>query len=102
VGDRELVVLVRFKSALSIDEAQAVMEERAPEFRALRGLTQKYYLEDFDFGELAGLYMWYSADALETYRNSELRATIADAYRAEGEPRVEIYRVHKRLREEEP
>jgi len=102
MGDRELVLLVRFKSALSLEDAQAVMEERAPEFRALPGLTQKYCLEDVNTGELAGLYLWDSADALDSYRSSELRATIAEAYQAKEEPRVEIYRVFKRLREEEP
>jgi heme-degrading monooxygenase HmoA len=96
------VLLVRFKSALSPEEVQAVVEERAPEFRALPGLQQKYYLEDVNTGELAGLYVWESADALESYRNFELRASIAEAYQAEGEPRVEIYRVFKALRKEEP
>jgi hypothetical protein len=70
MGDRELVVVARFKSALSLDEAKRVVEERAPEVRALPGLTQKYYLEDVNTGELAGLYMWDSADALEAYRHS--------------------------------
>jgi heme-degrading monooxygenase HmoA len=102
MGDRALVLLVRFKSGLSRDEAEAIVEERTPEFRALPGLQQKYYLEDVNTGDLAGLYLWDSGDSLESFRNSELRASIAEAYRAEGEPRVEIYRVFKTLREEEP
>jgi heme-degrading monooxygenase HmoA len=102
MGNRAVVLLVRFRSSLSADEVNSVVEERSPEFRALSGLRQKYYLEDVETGELAGLYMWESGDALESYRNSELRATIAEAYRAEGEPRVEVYRVIKTLREEEP
>ena len=102
MDDRSLVLLVRFKSSLSLDEAKPIVEERAPEFKALSGLKQKYYLEDVNTGELAGLYMWESGESLESYRNSDLRATIADAYRAEGEPRVEVYRIFKTLREEEP
>jgi len=99
--DPALVLLVRFKSALSLDETMAVVEERAPEFEALSGLQQKYYLEDVNTGEIAGLYLWDSAESLESYRGSELRASIAQAYRAEGEPRVEVYRVLKTLRQDE-
>ena len=93
-----LVLLVRFKSALSLEEVTRVMEERAPEFRALQGLQQKYYLQDAATGECAGLYLWESSDAFAAYRDSELRASIAEAYQAEGEPRIELYRVMMPLR----
>jgi hypothetical protein len=36
-----VTLLVRFKSPLSFDEVMRVVEERAPEFRALEGLQQK-------------------------------------------------------------
>lgn len=95
-----LVLLVRFKSPLTLDEVKTVVEDRAPEFRALAGLQQKYYLHDAATGEYAGLYLWDSPEAVAAYRDSELRASIAQAYQAEGEPRVEIYRVFKTLRDE--
>ena len=95
-----LILLVRFRSALSLEEIMQIAEERAPEFRALGGLQQKYYLEDAATGEIGGLYLWESAAAFDEYRNSELRATIAQAYRADGEPRVEVYRVLMPLRDE--
>jgi heme-degrading monooxygenase HmoA len=95
-----LVLLVRLKSSLSLDEVNRVVEERAPEFRALAGLQQKYYLHDTNTGEFAGLYLWESGECLESYRHSELRASIAKAYKTEGEPRIEVYRVFKTLREE--
>lgn len=96
-----LVLLVRVKSTLSFEEVVKIMEERAGDFRALAGLQQKYYLQDPISGEYAGLYFWESAEALAEYRDSELRASIAEAYRAEGKPRVEVYRVIKPLREEQ-
>jgi hypothetical protein len=65
----------------------------------LDGLQQKYYLEDSTTGEIAGLYLWKSPEALAEYRESELRATIAEAYQAEGETRVEAYRVLEVLRD---
>ena len=95
-----VVLHVRFKSSLSLDEVMKVVKERAPEFRALAGLQQKYYLHDTASGEYAGLYLWESPQALAAYRDSELRATIAKAYKTQGEPRVEVYKVLMPLREE--
>jgi len=95
-----LTLHVRFKSKLTFDEVMKIAEERAPEFRALDGLQQKYYLQDPATGDIAGLYLWESAEAFDAYRQSELRATIAEAYQAEGEPRVEVYKVLKTLRED--
>ena len=93
-----MTLLVRFRSALSLDQVIRIVDERAPEFRALAGLQQKYYLQDAESGEYAGLYLWESPEALGEYRDSELRASIAAAYQTEGEPRVEVYRVMKSLR----
>ena len=92
-------VLVRFKSPLSLDEVIKVAEERAPEFRALAGLRQKYYLHDAKTGEFGGFYLWESPEALTDYQKSELRASIAQAYQVAGEPRVEVFRVVKTLRD---
>jgi len=96
----EFTLHVRFRSKLPFDEVMKIAEERAPEFRALAGLQQKYYLRDPATGEIAGLYLWESQEALTAYRESELRASIAKAYQAEGEPRVEVYRVVKTLRDD--
>jgi heme-degrading monooxygenase HmoA len=93
------VLLVRFKTPLAMDEVMKVATERAPEFRALKGLQQKYYLQDAATGEVAGLYLWDSESSLAEYRKSELRASIAKAYKTEGEPRVEVYKVLMPLRE---
>jgi heme-degrading monooxygenase HmoA len=82
-----------------MEEVTRIMEERAPEFRALTGLQQKYYLHDAETDEVAGLYIWESTEGFADYRDSELRATIAQAYQAEGEPRIEVYRVLSTLRD---
>lgn len=94
-----LVLLVRLRSSLPRDEVLRVMEERMPEFRAIEGLQQKYYLEDPQSGEYAGLYLWRSPGDLAAYKESELRASIAAAYGAEGEPRIEVYSVLAPLRD---
>ena len=52
-----IIQTVKFKSALSEAEIQQVMEERAPQFRALPGLLQKYYLRDIQTGEVGAVYI---------------------------------------------
>lgn len=96
-----VILRVRFKSALSLEEIKKVVEERAPEFRALRGLKQKYYVQDPASGDYGGIYLWESADALADYRDSDLRASIGKAYQTLGEPDIEVYQVLKALREED-
>lgn len=100
MNQSEIILLVRFKTALSFEEVARVADERSPEFRALEGLQQKYYLQDAHSGEYAGLYLWKSSEAMANYNDSELRASIADAYQVLGEPRIEVYKVVKTLRDD--
>ncbi len=97
---RERILRVRLRSSLPFEEVTEIMQRRAPEFRALSGLRQKYYLHDPATGEFGGLYVWESPEALAEYRESELRASIAAAYQAQGEPDIEVYEVLSILRGE--
>lgn len=92
-------VLVRLKPKLDRDDIVRIMKERAPEFRALEGLEQKYYLEGPEPGEYAGFYLWRALDDLVQYRESELAATIAAAYQGVGAPSVEVFKVAMPLRD---
>ena len=94
-----LIVLVKFRSPLSLQEVTDIINSRIDEFRVFPGLRQKYYMQDTATGEYAGLYLWESSDAFADFRDSELRATIADAYQTEGEPRIEVFNVIDTLRD---
>lgn len=87
------VQFVKFKSGLTDDKARRTMEERAPQFRAIPGLVQKYYVREPETGEYAGIYLWESEEALNAFRNSELARSIPEAYVATGTPRIEILEV---------
>jgi hypothetical protein len=100
MSDPAVVLLVRLRSSLPPADVERIMRERMPEFRRLEGLQQKYYLQEAETGEYGGLYLWRSPDDLAAYAESELRATIAEAYGAVGTPHVEVYRVMASLREE--
>lgn len=93
-----VVLLVKFRSPLSLEEIQEIVDSRIEQFRALDGLKQKYYLQEPATGDIAGLYLWDNADSLAEFRASELRATIAKAYEAIGEPRVEVFQIFDVLR----
>jgi heme-degrading monooxygenase HmoA len=92
-------VLVRLETELDHDEIVRIMNERAPEFRALEGLEQKYYLQGQEPGRYGGFYLWRSLDDVVQYRQSELAASIAAAYQCVGTPVVEVFEVLMPLRE---
>lgn len=100
MSEPQLVLFVRLRSSLPRDEVVRIMHARMPEFRALEGLQQKYYLEDAESGAFAGLYLWRSREDLAEFNASELRATIAEAYGVEDDPRVEVYTVLEPLRKD--
>lgn len=95
----QIMLMVRMQTTLPIDEVMRVAEERAPEFEALTGLRQKYYVHDTQTGEIGGCYIWDSPEAFDSYRESELRSSIAAAYRTTGQPRIEVMRILKVLRD---
>ena len=90
---------VKLRTELSEEELLAIAEERAPQFRALPGLVQKYYVRRDGPGEFGGVYLWDSMESLAAFRESELAATIAQAYRVVEPPVVEIAEVLFPLRE---
>jgi heme-degrading monooxygenase HmoA len=96
------VTVVKLKSGLSDQDARQVAEERAPLFRAVPGLVQKYYLREPSTGDFSGIYLWESQEAMQNYFKSDLRRTIAEAYQVQGQPRVETSELLFSLRAEEP
>jgi hypothetical protein len=96
-----IVQVVKYKTGLSDEEAIRTIAERAPQYQALPGLRQKLYIREQETGEYGGIYVWENGDSMREFRKSDLAATIPDAYRVEGTPRVEIFNVVSLLRDEE-
>lgn len=94
-----VVQITRFKSALSEEEADRVMRERSPRFREVAGLLQKYYTKDEKTGERGAVYIWESAAAMQAFRQTELAQSLNQAYRIEGEKRVEVFDLALTLRD---
>lgn len=93
-----VIKVVMFKSALSEPEVMRAIEARAPEYRRMRGLSQKYYVKDAHTGEHGGIYLWDSPEAMREFEESLLYKSIPEAYRVVGRPRVEVLDVVYTLR----
>ena len=85
-----IIQTVSFRSTLPEKELMRVAEERAPKFRAIPGLIQKYYVRGQGEGQYKGIYLWDSMESLAEYRASELAKTIAEAYQVAEPPVVEV------------
>lgn len=85
----KVMLMVKLKSALTYDELITKVNERKPEFAALPGLIQKYYIQ-IDDSTYGGVYIWESKKALADYKQSELASSIASAYSTIGKPSIEV------------
>jgi len=95
-----ILLIVRFKTSLSVEELKKRYTERMPQFRALPGLLQKYYVHDPISQEWGGVYLWDSQESLEQYKASDLRKSIPETYQIIGTPRIEVCEVIDVLRPE--
>ena len=94
-----ILQIVKLRTELSEEELLKIAHDRAPQFRALEGLIQKYYVRRDRPGEYAGVYVWDSQESLEAFRDSELAKSIAKAYRVMEPPVVEVNEVLFPLRD---
>ena len=96
------VQFVQFETTLAEDEAIAVAEARMPQFRAIPGLVQKYYLKLDKPNHYGGFYIWRTEADMNAFRASDLAKSIPSAFKVVGAPDVDIYRFMFPLREEGP
>ena len=95
-----IVQYVKFKSSLSEDQVLQNIKDREPQYKALPGLLQKYYVQDSQTGEYGGIFVWDSAESMNEFQQSELARSTPAAYQVEGQPRIEILDVITLLRPE--
>ena len=93
-----VIQIVKYKSGLSDSEALRTIEDRLPQFKALPGLLQKYYMQDKKTGVSGGIYVWDSEESMQEFRQSDLARSISAANKLQAAPEVEIYEVTTVLR----
>jgi heme-degrading monooxygenase HmoA len=94
-----IIQIIKFETALSEEEILATAKERAEQFLLLPGLLQKYYTKLDQPNKYAGVYIWDSMESLNSYRESNLAASIPTAYKVIGSPTIEILDTLFQLRE---
>ena len=94
-----IMQIVKLNTALTEEELLVVARERAPQFRALSGLVQKYYVRLQGEGEFAGVYLFDSMDSLNAFRESDLASSIPSAYQLTEPPTIEVGEVLFPLRD---
>lgn len=80
-----IVQIVRFKSGLTEEQVMQKYNDRAPRYRELSGLKQKYYLRYPETDEYGAVYVWETESDLQEFRESELGQTIASSYQVQGD-----------------
>ena len=94
-----IIANVTFETELTEEEVLQVANERLPLFREIPGLLQKYYVKRSQPNTYSGVYIWDSIESLQTFRASELAATIPLAYKVIGQPKVEVDQIFIQLRD---
>jgi hypothetical protein len=95
-----IVQFVRFETSLSDKEVTAIAQARAPQFRAMPDLIQKFYLKLDKPNHYGGFYVWKSWDAMLSFRKGDLARSIPTAYKVVGAPDIDVHAMLFPLREE--
>ena len=92
-----IIQIIKLRSSLPEEELLSRAREREPRFSAIQGLIQKYYVK-IDEGQYGGIYIWDSKDSLQSYQESDLAASIPEAYEITEAPDIELSKVLFQLR----
>ena len=94
-----VIFKVQFETLLTEEKVMSIAEERAPLFREIPGLLQKYYFKGEEPNQYGGIYIWDSMESMQAFRETELAASIPVAYEVQGTPQIEIYDALFQLRD---
>lgn len=93
-----ILQIIKLKSNLPEEELLRKAREREPQFKAIPGLVQKYYVKTGEPGQYGGIYVWDSLESLQSYQKSDLAKSIPEAYEVIEAPNIEIMDILFQLR----
>ncbi len=94
-----ILQVIKLKTNLQEEELLRRAREREPQFKAIPGLVQKYYVKLDEPGHYGGVYVWDSQESLNAFKGSDLAKSIPGAYEIVGAPNVEIMNILFQLRQ---
>ncbi len=74
-----IIHIVRFTSRLDDERVHELFAACIPEYLAVPGLEQKYYLHFAD-GQHGGIYVWDSRSSMDAFRAGKLSRSICHVY----------------------
>lgn len=89
---------VKLKSNLPEEDLLATANQRKPQFEAIPGLLQKYYVKMNEEGSYGGIYVWDHKESLMAFKESDLAKSIPQAYEVLEAPTIEIMKILFQLR----
>ena len=93
-----ILQIVKLRSNLSEEDLLSKAREREPQFKAIPGLVQKYYVKTGQQGVYGGVYVWDSPESLQSFQKTDLAKSIPEAYEIVTAPDIEIMDVLFQLR----
>lgn len=93
-----ILQIIKLKSNLPVEELISKAREREPQFKAIPGLVQKFYVKTDQDGQYGGVYIWDSPESLQSYHESDLAKSIPVAYEVLEAPNIEIMDILFQLR----
>ena len=93
-----IIQIIKLKSDLPQESLLEKARERAPQFEAIPGLIQKYYVKSAQPGQFAGIYVWDSMESIQAFRESDLAKSIPQAYEITEAPNIEVMDILFQLR----
>ncbi|PQJ15187.1 antibiotic biosynthesis monooxygenase family protein [Aureicoccus marinus] len=91
--------IIRLKSKLAEEELLKRAKEREPQFQAIPGLLQKYYVRLDEPDSYGGVYVWDSPESMQAFRASDLAKSIPGAYEITEPPAIEMMDIMFKLRD---
>ena len=92
------LLIFLFKSGLSSEEILKVSEGRESQYREVKGLVQKYYVQVEEMDRVGGVFVFDTAENLMSFRESELAKSTSEAYRFTEPPHTRVLDIVKTLR----
>ena len=91
------MLMLLFKSGLEFDEIVKASETRENQYRQVKGLIQKYYVQDHSTGHTGGVFVFDSKEALKAFKESDLAKSTAEVYKFTEPPYMRVLKVAKTL-----
>ena len=92
------LLIFLFKSELPAEEILKKTESRAGQYLKVKGLVQKYYVQDEQTNRVGGIFVFDSEENLKAFRDSELAKSTGEAYKFTEPPHTKILEIVKTLR----